>query len=852
MSNERNHKERVVVIGNGMAGARFVEELVARRAHADLDIVMFGDEPYGNYNRILLSGVLAGTHDPRDIFINPLGWYDDNRVTLHVGTRATRIDRHARMLYTAGDVAAPYDHLVIATGSSAFIPPIANMHDATGSLRPGAFVFRTLDDCDAMTRQATVSKRAAVIGGGLLGLEAAYGLLKLGLEVHVIHLMSHLMEMQLDAGAGDVLRRVLRDMGVHSHLAKSTKEVIATPDGKGVAGLAFGDGSTLDCDMVVVAAGIRPNAELARQAGLSVERGIVVGDDLASPDDQRIYAIGECAQHRGRVYGLVAPLWEQATVLADRLTGANPDASYTGSRVSTKLKVMGLELAAIGEKDSDSPDDEVILYAEPSRGVYKKLIVREGRIHGAIVLGDSSVVPGLLQAFDRGSALPEDRAELLVGRAAEGGGATMSIASMSDDAQICNCNGVSKGRILAAVANGCRSLKAVCTATRAGSGCGACKSQVQAVLEMAAGDLVTEDPSAHYYVPGVPLTKPDLVRAIRERNLRSVSAVFATLAGGKDDPASMPGLASLLKTIWAGEYEDERDARFINDRVHANIQKDRTFSVIPRIYGGVTSAAQLRRIADVADKYEVPMIKITGGQRIDLLGIPKEKLPDVWRDLGMPSGHAYTKAFRTCKTCVGTDFCRYGVGDSTGLGIAIETRFQGIESPHKMKLATAGCPRNCSEATTKDIGVVAIEGGQWEIYIGGAAGSRVRKGDILCTVSSQDDVLLFAGRFMQYYREHGKYLERTYDFVERVGIDRLRAILVRDEDGLCATLDAAMQATVDAYVDPWLEATAPVHPAQFATIVRRSDFEPQNQLTAGQLMEGQLAVGPLAGGAERA
>jgi nitrite reductase (NADH) large subunit len=826
-------KERIVVIGNGMAGARLVEELVARRKHGDFDLVMFGDEPYGNYNRILLSGVLAGTHDPQDIFINPLSWYDEQDVTLHVGTRATRIDRAARMLYTAGDQAAPYDRLVIATGSSAFIPPIAGMHDTNGELRSGAFVFRTLDDCDAMTRQAAVSKRAAVIGGGLLGLEAAYGLLKLGLEVHVIHLMPHLMEMQLDAGAGDVLRRVLRDMGVQSHLAKSTKAVLG--DATGISGLTFADGSTLDCDMVVVAAGIRPNADLARHAGLVVERGIVVGDDLATLDDERIYAIGECAQHRGRVYGLVAPLWEQATVLADRLSGANPDASYQGSRVSTKLKVMGLELAAIGEKDTDAPDDEVILYAEPSRGVYKKLIVRDGRIHGAIVLGDPSVVPGLLQAFDRGSILPEDRAELLVGRSVEAGGA-MSVASMPDDAQICNCNGVSKGRILAAVADGCRSLKAVCTATRAGTGCGSCKTQVQAVLELAAGDLVTEDPSMHYYVPGVPLTKPDLVEAIRSQELRSVSAVFAMLAGGKDDPASMPGLASLLKTIWGRDYEDERDARFINDRVHANIQKDRTFSVVPRIYGGVTTAAQLRRIADVADKYEVPMIKITGGQRIDLLGIPKEKLPDVWRDLGMASGHAYTKAFRTCKTCVGTDFCRYGVGDSTGLGIAIETRFQGLESPHKMKLATAGCPRNCSEATTKDVGAVAIEGGRWEIYVGGAAGSRVRKGDILCTVSSHDEVLLYMGRFMQYYREHAKYLERTYDFVERLGIDRLKRLLVHDDEGLCGALDAAMQTAVEAYVDPWQEAAAPVHPAQFATIVRRGDLvnsEPVAQASRG-------------------
>jgi NAD(P)H-nitrite reductase large subunit len=385
---------------------------------------------------------------------------------------------------------------------------------------------------------------------------------------------------------------------------------------------------------------------------------------------------------------------------------------------------------------------------------------------------------------------------------------------------------VTKGRLTNAISDGCRSLRALCDATRAGTGCGSCKPQVQQLLEALAGDSLVDDPAAHYYVPGVPLRKPDLVAEILERNLRSVSAVFEALADGREDPKSKAGLASLLKTIWPSEYEDERDARFINDRVHANIQRDGTFSVIPRIYGGVTSPSQLRRIADVADKHQVPMVKITGGQRIDLLGIPKDKLPEVWKDLGMPSGHAYAKAFRTCKTCVGTEFCRYGVGDSTSLGIAIERRFQGLESPHKMKLATAGCPRNCSEATTKDLGAVAIEGGRWEIYVGGGAGSKVRKGDVLCVVDTHDDVLQVMGRFMQYYREQARYLERTYDFVERIGIAEIKRLLVEDADGICAGLDAAVQAAVDAFVDPWQEAAAPVHPLQFTTIAKTLEPEP--------------------------
>ena len=812
-------RKHLVVVGNGMAGARLVEDVLARDESA-YDITMFGDEPYGNYNRILLSGVLAGTHDAKDIFINPLAWYDQHRVRLHAGVRVARIDRDRRQVVGSNGCVEPYDQLVIATGSTPFVPPLEGLVTDTGQYRNGVFVFRTLDDCSAIRDYATGARRAVVIGGGLLGLEAARGLLQLDVEVHVVHLMRHLMEIQLDDHSGAMLREAMDRLGVITHLARRTSAVLG--DSR-VTGLMFDDGTRLECDMVVISAGIRPNVALARDAGLAVDRGIVVGDDLRSVSDTAIFAIGECAQHRGQVYGLVAPLWEQAQVLADRLTGRNTHAAYTGSRVSTKLKVMGIDLATMGDKEAQ-PGDEVVQYSEPSRGVYKKMLVRDGQLAGAILLGDPDSAPAIQQAFDRSLSLPENRAELLFPMMRSE--AAPSAADLPDDAQICNCNGVTKGRLRMAIAEGCRSLRTLCDATRAGTGCGSCKPQVEQVLGELAGDGVAEDPAAHYYVPGVPLPKPDLVAEIRERNLRSVSAVFAALADGREDPKSKAGLASLLKTIWAGEYEDERDARFINDRVHANIQRDGTFSVIPRIYGGVTSAAQLRRIADVADKHAVPMVKITGGQRIDLLGIPKDKLPEVWRDLGMPSGHAYAKAFRTCKTCVGSEFCRYGVGDSTTLGIAIERRFQGLESPHKMKLATAGCPRNCSEATTKDVGAVAIEGGRWEVYVGGGAGSKVRKADLLCTVTTHDEVLQVMGRFMQYYREHARYLERTYDFVERLGIDSLRRILVDDADGLGATLDAAVQAAVDAYADPWDEASAPVHPLQFTTVVKALESEP--------------------------
>lgn len=802
-------KERLVVVGNGMAGARFVEELGLRGGRDRFDVVMFGAEPYGNYNRILLSGVLAGTHTPRDVFLHPLEWYVKNGVTLHAGAKVEAIDR-AKKTVRAGDVEVRYDRLVLATGSSAFVPPIENVRLDDGALTPGVHVFRTLDDCDAIRAAAERAGRAVVIGGGLLGLEAARGLLGFGCEVHVVHLASHLMELQLDAAAGAMLAGTLGRMGVRVHLARETKAIVRGDSGA-VEAVVFGDGTAMEAELVVIATGIRPNAELARASGLHVARGIVV-DDALTTSDPSIHAIGECAEHRNRLYGLVAPLWDQGKILAARLMGA--DDRYVGSKTSTKLKVAGVDLAVVGDGDFVGPGDEVVTYSEPSRGIYKKLVVRGGQLAGAILLGDVSMAPTLLQAFDRGDELPDARGELLFPSSAV---REVRVEDMPDETQICNCNGVSKGAIVAAVKGGKRSLKMLCDATRAGSGCGSCKPQVEALLAFAAEGAATEDPSIHWYVPGVPLPKPELVREVRARNLRSVSSVFRELANGKEDAASKPGLASLLRTLWGKDYEDERDARFVNDRVHANIQKDGTFSVIPRIYGGVTSAAQLRRIADVADKYDVAMVKITGGQRIDLLGIPKEQLPMVWRDLGMPSGHAYSKAFRTCKTCVGSEFCRYGVGDSTGLGVAIERRFQGLESPGKLKLATAGCPRNCSEATTKDVGLVAIEGGRWEIYVGGAAGSRVRKGDLLCTVDSQEEALATMGRFLQHYREHARYGERTYDFVERIGIDAIRAVISDEVEA--ARLDAEMQAAVDSYVDPWLEADTPFHPTQFASSI---------------------------------
>jgi nitrite reductase (NADH) large subunit len=810
--------QKLVVVGNGMAGVRAIEEVLMRGGAEKFDITVFGDEPYGNYNRILLSNVLAGSQEieaaDSEIFLNGLDWYAENGIDLRAGVRVVRVDSFARIVYADDGSATRYDKLILATGSRSFFPPIAGLWADDKTLTDGVFGFRTLDDCVAMISQSVDRSKAVVIGGGLLGLEAARGLQSRGLTVDVVHAAPTLMNAQLDDTAGAILRRSVEDIGITVHVEKVTTEVV-TEDGR-LSSIVFSDGSSIDCDMLVIAAGIRPNVGLARRAGLTIERAIVVDDHMRSVDDDNIYVVGECAQHRGQVYGLVAPLWEQATVLADHITDTDRTAAYHGSRTATKLKVAGVDVAAMGLKAPELPDDEFVQYSEPRHGVYKTIVIRDGKLIGATLVGDVSKVSFLTQAFDSGLPLPDERVSLMFDIGTPD--VAVGVAELSDDAQVCNCNGVNKGTLVACVQGGETSVTGVMAKTKAGKGCGSCKELVGQIVEWAAGGVVTEDPSASWYVPGIPYDKPTLMQLIRELELHSVSSVFAALApDGREDANSKMALSSLLEMMWADEFVDEQDARFINDRVHANIQRDGTFSVVPQMKGGVTNPWQLRRIAEVADKYAIPMIKLTGGQRIDLLGVRKEDLPGVWADLDMPSGYAYGKSFRTVKTCVGSDFCRYGLGDSTALGIAIEERYQGLASPAKMKLAVTGCPRNCAEALCKDLGVVAVGDGRWEIYVGGAAGAHIRKGDLLATVDNPDTVITLTGRFLQYYRENANWLERTYAFVPRLGIDRIRAVVVDDAEGIAEQLDARMQKSVDAYRDPWQDGREPTTEGQFRT-----------------------------------
>jgi nitrite reductase (NADH) large subunit len=790
---------KLVVIGNGMAGARLLEDVLAANPNC-FDITVFGDEPYGNYNRILLSNVLNGSQDAKEIFLNPLAWYEENGITLHAGQKVTKVDREAKTVH-AGDLVVPYDYLVFATGSKPFVPPVP------GTTLHGVFVFRTLDDCRNIAGYAKDCKNAVVIGGGLLGLEAAKGLMTHDVAVTVIEMAPWLMSVQLDEAGGKVLGQTIERMGITAKTGASTKEILGHTH---VTGVKFADGSEIPADMVVISAGIRPNVDLAKEAGLKCDRALVVDDQLRT-SDPAVFGVGECVQHNGMIYGLVAPLWEQTKVLAKVLTGLDTAAAYTGSKIATKLKVMGVELASMGRIADLQPTDEVVQFSEPARRVYWKAIIRDGKVNAACLLGDLGPADDLMRMFHAGTSVPERRLELFFTANSEK--KETSLADLPDSHQICDCNGVCKGTIVQAIKAGKCTLPAVGKATRAGTGCGSCKKLVKGLIEAVAGG-VKADPSENWYVPAVPMDKPTLVATVKERGLRSVSAVLRELATGEDEK-SKAGLASMLKGLWGSEYIDERDARFVNDRVHANIQKDGTFSVVPRAYGGVTTADELIRIGEVAKKYNVPMVKYTGGQRIDLLGIKKEDLPNVWRDLGMPSGYAYTKALRTVKTCVGSEFCRYGTNDSTSLGIALEKRYQGFEFPAKVKLGVSGCPRNCAEATVKDVGVVATEGGEWEVSLGGAAGAHVRKSDVLCRVKTQDEAIKLIGRFLIYYRDNAKWLERTYDFVPRVGLEHLRKVIVEDSLGIGDQLDIEVEKTAAAYVDPWLERDKPAFAGQF-------------------------------------
>ena len=796
-------KQRLVVVGNGMAGIRCVEELL--KLAPDLyDITVFGAEPHPNYNRILLSPVLAGEMTINDIILNPLDWYRDNGIKLHVGKRIDIIDRARRRVLASDGSEAEYDRLLLATGSTPFMPPIP------GKELPGVISYRDIRDTDEMIATAKSHTHAVVIGGGLLGLEAANGLRQRGMDVTVVHLMPWLMERQLDKTAADLLKSSLEARGLKFLLEKQTEAFIRGESGR-VAALRFKDGLEIPADLVVVAAGIRPDTALAESAKLYCNRGIVVNDTMQTYDP-RIYAVGECVAHRGIAYGLVAPLFEQAKVCANHLANFGI-ARYQGSVTSTKLKVTGIDLFSAGNFMGGEGTDEIVLH-DPSGGVYKKLVLKNDTLVGAVLYGDTADGPWYFQLVKDAQNIHEMRDHLMFGQNHVGdvghAGKTLA-ATMPDTAEVCGCNGVCKGDIVKAIkTNGLFTLDEVRKHTKASSSCGSCTGLVEQILASTIGGAYTPADSRDKAVCGCTDHSHGVVRAaIRDRHLTSIPAVMQAL--NWKTPAGCascrPALNYYLISSWPGEAKDDPQSRFINERAHANIQKNGTYSVVPRMWAGLTTPSELRAIADVAEKYEVPTVKMTGGARVDLLGIKKEDLPKVWADLGaagLVSGHAYGKSIRTVKTCVGAEHCRFGTQRSMEMGVKLEKMLFGMWSPHKVKLAVSGCPRNCAEAGIKDVGVIGVDSG-YELYVAGNGGIKTEVAEFFCKVKTDDDVMEYSGAFLQLYREEGYYLERTCHYVARVGLDHVKGIVVEDSELRKALYERLLFSLQD-YEDPWAQA----------------------------------------------
>ncbi len=792
-------KMKLVVVGNGMAGIRAIEELL-KLDRGLYDITVFGSEPHPNYNRILLSPVLTGEQTLQDIILNDRGWYEEHGITLHTGSTVTQINRARKEVTTDDGKTARYDRLLLATGSKPFMLPVP------GADLEGVITFRDIRDVNLMIEAAGRLRNAVVIGGGLLGLEAANGLASRGMQVSVVHLGSSLLDRQLDGPAAALLQASLRSRGLDFLMERQTEAILGNGQGA-VCGIRFKDGGELATDLVVMAVGIRPNTDLADAAGIYTDRGIVVNDTLQTYDPS-IYAVGECVSHRGMAYGLVAPLFEQAKVAANHLA-LHGIGRYAGSTTSTKLKVTGIDVFSAGEFMGGA-DTEAITLADPTGGVYKKLVIRDDKLIGACLYGDTVDGAWYFRLIREGKSIGELREHLMFGEGSigdTGHSGENSIAGMPDATEICGCNGVCKGTIVKAIREkGLFTVDEVKKHTKAASSCGSCTGLVEQILINCIGGAADIKPKSEKAICAcADYTHGELRKAIREQHLTSIPETMRFLEWRSPDGCATcrPALNYYLMSTWPGEARDDTQSRLINERVHANIQKDGTYSVVPRMWGGVTNPSELRRIADVADKYHVPMVKVTGGQRIDLLGIKKEDLPAVWKDLDMPSGHAYGKSLRTVKTCVGKEFCRFGTQDSTGMGIALEKDLVGMWSPHKVKLAVSGCPRNCAESGIKDIGIIAVDSG-WELYVGGNGGIKTEVAQFFVKVQTHDDVLEYTGAFLQLYREEAFYLERTCHYLARVGLEHAKARVVEDAANR-AELYARLKFAISFEKDPWAE-----------------------------------------------
>ncbi len=800
-------KSKLVMVGNGMAGVRTIEELL--KIAPDLhDVTVFGAEPHPNYNRILLSPVLAGEQTLDEIVLNTWEWYTENNITLHAGKKVVEVDRINRIVRAVdaeGNVTeAEYDRLLMCTGSNPFILPIP------GKDLEGVIAYRDIADTNAMIDAATKYKHAVVIGGGLLGLEAANGLMLRGMTVSVVHVMPTLMERQLDAVAGKMLQKSLEERGLKFLMGAQTQELVGSEDGgKGgrVKSIKFKDGSEVAADLVVMAVGIRPNTELAEKMRLHCNKGIVVNDTMQTVTDARIYSVGECAAHRGVAYGLVAPLFEQAKVAANHLAQFGIG-RYTGSLTSTKLKVTGIDLFSAGDFTGGEGTEEIVM-SDPYGGVYKKLVLKDDKLIGACMFGDTVDGSYYFKLLREGRSVANIRDKLMFGESNIGDvghEGHSKAATMPDEAEVCGCNGVNKGTICKAIKEkGLFTLDEVRKHTKASASCGSCTGLVEQIIMFTAGGDYSATPKLKAMCGCTDHGHQAVRDAIRKHKLLTVASVYEFMEWRTPNGCSScrPAVNYYTTSTWPKLAKDDPQSRFINERSHANIQKDGTYSVIPRMWGGETTSSELRRIADAVDKYNIPTVKVTGGQRIDLLGVKKEDLVNVWKDIGMPSGHAYAKALRTVKTCVGSEWCRMGTQDSTQMGKDLERAMWRMYAPHKVKFAVSGCPRNCAEAGIKDVGVIGVDSG-WEMYIAGNGGIKTEVAHFFVKVKTAAEVLEYTGAFCELYRQEGWYLERTVHYVNRVGLDYVKKKILEDHEGRKALWEN-LQFALEGEPDPWFD-----------------------------------------------
>ncbi|WP_036227654.1 nitrite reductase large subunit NirB [Marmoricola sp. URHB0036] len=821
MDEQHTVRRRLVVVGGGMVAHRLVEALTDRDLDGAWQVDVFAEESRPPYDRVALTSFFSG-RDPDDLLLGePELWHRDG-VRLHTNAAVQRIDTERREVHARGR-RFPYDALVIATGSYPAVPPVP------GSDLPGAFVYRTVDDVTelrawATTRHLKRPVRGAVVGGGLLGLEAAGALTAMGVETTVVEFAPRLMPIQVDEGGGEGLRRLIEKLGVNVRTATATSKVRAGSNGR-VNRMDFADGSKLPVDLVVFATGVRPRDELAREAGLPVgDRGGVVVDETCATGTPDVYAIGEVACIEGRTWGLVAPGYTMAEIVADRLLGGS--ATFPGADTSTKLKLLGVDVASFGDAFAESPGALEVVYADPVAGAYKKLVLSDDAqtLLGGVLVGDASAYASLRPMV--GQKLGADPTAWLLPE----GASAAPAADLPDAANVCSCNNVSAGAIRCAVSEeGCTDLAGVKACTKAGTSCGSClplvKKLVGSELEKS-GVAVSNALCEHFE-----LSRAQLFDVVRVQDLGTFSEILERHGTGRGCDICRPVVASILASLGTGHVLDRDTARLqdTNDHVMANLQKDGTYSVVPRVPGGEITPQGLIDIGQVASDFGL-YTKITGGQRIDLFGARIEQLPSIWQrlvDAGFESGHAYGKALRTVKSCVGSQWCRYGVQDSVALAIALELRYRGLRSPHKIKLGVSGCARECAEARSKDVGVIATEHG-WNVYVGGNGGFTPRHAQLFAEDLSTDDLVRTIDRFLMYYVRTADRLQRTAAWVEEHegGLEAIADVVIDDSLGIGADLDAAMACHVDGYVDEWAATLAdPEKRAQFVSFVNAPDTQ---------------------------